>query len=342
MFEKREYTMKKLLWLPVSALLLAVSLVQVGCNGGDDAVEPEPQACMINVTAPVPGRQFLSGDLVDIAWQKQGGPSQVLIQLLKAGNPVATIGTVANDGYQPWTASTLGAQSGNDYSIRVTAVGETGCSDTGPEFTIFDVDGCNFVFTMPDTTSLDAGTQYEITWDSESTTDVVDLELMRMNLGDDSPVGYIASGVANTGAYTWDVDSLHEGTYGFFYLRISDPNVPGCDATSSSFEIVDEDICEIWVNAPQPGTIWHTGEQRTITFTAPNPSTTAVYLSLYQGYLLVRSIGQMNITPGVEQDYLWPVSIGTDPQGNTYRIKVTDAADQYCVGWSGNIIINGN
>lgn len=332
--------MKKLSLSMALILATGLILVQAGCGGDDGPGNPPPESCAITVTGPAGGADYQSGELVRIRWDKQGTASQVLIELLKGGELVDAIGTFANDEYQSWDASTMGAGSGDNFQIRVTAVGESGCTDTGDEFTIINTEGCGFAIATPDTNWLDAGDSYEITWDSQNTTGFVDIELLRGDLPSNEPVGYIVSGTANDGLYEWTVDSLNEGTYAFFYLRISDSNLETCSDATGQFGIVDEDICEIWINQPQPSVVWTVGETRTITFTAPDPNSTAVNINLYEGVQFVNNIASMVPATGLEQSIQWVVdTTGSESPGTTYRIKISDGTDIYCVGWSEDFII---
>ncbi len=329
--------MKKLFKLSVFVFLAAVILIQAGCGDSDDPVEPGPEDCSININFPAAGSSYQSGDQLRIRWDETGSASEVEINLLKGGSLVALIDTVANVESRLWNVDPMGSPSGDDFAIQITAVDEIGCTDTSDEFTIINTTGCALAFTMADTAFLDAGMEYEITWDSSSTTGFLDIELLRADLGDDRPVGYIVSNIQDSGSYLWTVDSLHEGTYGFFFLRISDGNVEGCMTTSETFAINDADICEIWINAPQPGAVWVVGETQEIAFTAVDPTTTHVDISLYEGIQFVNHI-EPNVPvteTGVQQVVQWMVStIGSTSPGTTYKIKVSDSSDGYCVGWS--------
>lgn len=352
--------MKKLTTLPVLLLVAAVFLIQSGCGGDDDPGSPAAEDCSLTITSPTAGASYMNGDDVRIRWTKTGAASQVDIELLKGDGVVGDIGVVNNDNFQLWTATTMGAASGNDFAIRMTAVGEDGCSAQSGRFTIINTEGCTLGFTIdydpddnPDTPfpPLVAGDQFELTWDSYNTAGSVDIELLRGDLPEDDPVGFIASNIPDTGSFMWTVDSLHEGTYEFFYLRISARGVDGCSAVSEYFTIVDPDICEILVNEPQPGAIWNVGELQTVTFTALDPATTRVQIALYQGTQLavpMVSANQVYVlvdVTGMPQDFTWMVDLGSyEPAGNQYRVVVKDADDQYCLGRSGlfTIPVNSN
>nr|MEE4267536.1 Ser-Thr-rich GPI-anchored membrane family protein [Candidatus Krumholzibacteria bacterium] len=334
--------MKKLMVLPLLLLIGGLFLMQAGCGGDDDpATPPQDEDCSLSLTHPVGGSDYLSGDRVVIRWGETGNADEVELELLKAGNLVGSIGVVANDGYQSWDADTMGALSGTDFSIRITAVGESGCTDTGAEFTIINTAGCELSIDFPDSNWLNAGDTFEIVWSSQNTIGSVNIELLRMDLPDDEPVGFIATDTPDDGSFLWTVDSLNQGTYEFFYLRITDSNNSSCFAETGSFGMVDDDICEIWVNDPQPGVTWDEGDHHDIVFTAPYEDTEHVNINLYKGLQFVDFIAVQLPVTGVEQVYDWLVSTGGDTSaGSTYRLKFIDADDPYCVTWSPNFTIN--
>lgn len=320
--------------------ILMLLFLQIGCGGDDSPADPPSEDCSISVTGPLAGALYQVGEHVNINWDETGDASEVVIQLLKGEHVAGTIGTVNNDGYQGWSASTMGAASGGEFAIRVSAQGETGCSDDSAPFSIIDTEGCELAFTMADTAFLDAGMSYDITWQSSNTTGQVEIRLMWF----DRLVGYVASDTEDDGHFSWTVDSFHDGSEDDYYFLISDPDVDGCTATSSTFRINDPDICEIWVQNPQPGVVWANGETRDISFTALDENTTHLNISLYQfqGHQLVAIIASMVPVQetGQEQTYSWLVdaSAGSD-QSTDYRIKITDANDQNCEAWSEDFTI---
>lgn len=330
--------MKKAFFVPFLSLLTFFIFLQIGCGGSDDPATPPPEDCSIDVTGPVPGAEYLEGDHVNINWAETGDASQAVIQLLKGEHVVETIGTVDNDGYQGWAASTMGAASGSDFAIRVTAAGETGCSDDSGRFSIINTVGCGMSFTVGDTARLDEGQDYDITWESNNTSGWVDIQLMRQ----DQPIGIVASNIQDDGHFLWTVDSFHQGTYEYYFLKINDRTVDGCDDETTTFGIIDHNICEMWVHNPQPHVVWEYGETKEISFTALDENTTHVNLRLYEGNQFVNTVAIMVPVEatGVEQFVSWVVDdTGSDTPAITYRIKVIDGNDPYCVAWSADFTI---
>jgi hypothetical protein len=330
--------MKKLLSLVALALVVWPVLTLVGCGGDDDPGTPPTTGCSLEVTHPPAGDDILTGQDLRIRWEQEGNAA-VQIDLLKGGAFVATIATVQSRDNFLWRTTTYGQGSGDDFAIRLSAVGEDDCGDTGGEFEITDTMNCNFAFTFPDTAYLDEGQEFLVTWDSESTTGMVDIELCRQD-DPEFPVGLVAGNLEDTGEYLWTVDSLHQGTYGFYFLKITDDQVSSCTASSDYFQINDENICEITVNEPQPLAVWAEGETRTVAFSAYDDATEMVNISLYQGLVYVNTIAvQVAVTHNVDS-LEWVVdTTGSAAPGHPYRIKVTDAMDSNCVGWSADFTI---
>ena len=332
--------MKKVLGLLVTAIVLVPVLIMAGCGGDDDPGTPQGgEGCSLTVTAPLGGSEYLSGEDLRIRWEQEGGAT-VRIELLKGGNVVSSIASVVGREQYGWNAATLGAESGDDFSIRLTAVGEDGCGDTSDEFTIINTGDCEFNFTMETDQTFNEGDEYLLTWDSESTTGLVDIELWRMDDGDFA-VGLIAADLSNSGQFLWTVDSLNEGTYNLYYFKIRDTRVTGCEAASGTFQMVDENVCEIEVTEPQPGAEWFVGDTRQIRYTALDEETTHVNISLYQGLVYCNTIAQ-NVAVTHGMDALdWVVdNTGAPVPLHTYRIRVSDVDDPYCVGWSADFNIS--
>ncbi len=330
--------MKKLLALAALALVLVPALVLVGCGGDDDPGTPGETGCSLTLTAPTGGASYLAGEELRIRWEQEGSAT-VQVDLLKGGDFVANIASVLGREQYGWNAVTMGAASGDDFAIRLTADGVDGCGDTSEEFEIIDASACDFNFTVEENQAFAEGDDFLITWNSQSTTGLVEIELWRMD-DNDFPVGLIAADVPNTGSFHWSVDSLHAGTYNYYYLKIRDSRVPSCGAASLPFRIVDSNLCSILANSPQPAAVWTEGETRQVQFTAPDDATTEVNISLYQGLVYCNTIAQrVPVTHDIDSVDWVVTSAGAPAPGHTFRIKFTDANDNYCVGWSGDFTI---
>jgi|GEM_PF-1647323 len=350
----KESTMRKYF----SALVLLIAglsiLLYTGCSsddGGGDPVDP----CSIAVTTPGAGSSFLFGEAADIRWSKTGDATGVNITLLKDGTDVGVIKNGAgNLGFYSWSATTFGAGSGDDYTVRVTAVGETGCGDEGPEFSIIDTEGCNFTSTMADyflvapgdtcrldgtfNCALEAGNQVELTWEGVKTSGKVDIELLISDFIDTELVGMIAFNAEDSGSYMWTIDSFNNAAAANgYFIRVSDHQVPECKVESGRFRMLDDDICAQVVDAPELGNEWAAGSTQTIMWT-PDASTTSVELRLYAGSAYVGPIA-LNVAanPG---EYQWTVSrMGHTGTNSLYHIHVLDMADVTCKGISDKFTI---
>jgi hypothetical protein len=260
----------------VLALLALALLPLVGCDSDEEDPNTATGPCGITLTRPLPGEVFLSGESVGeevkIQWRRSGSAAEVKIELLKAGEVVGEIiREEPNDGWYFWRAENLGQPNGADFSVKVSAMDEEGCFDISPEFSLTNVAGCGYDFiTPPDFDPLDPlllvadGSTYEVTWFSQFTTGLVNLELIHVN----DFVGYIATDVPDSlQSYTWTIDSLHEGSGSDYKIRIQDTKVPSCRQLSDPFQMVDLDVCAITVAQPSSGAVLGIGDMTNIVWT---------------------------------------------------------------------------
>lgn len=317
-------------------LLLGMLLLGGGCGGDDDGgSDPPPVACSIeNVGTNLLG-PWQTGDPFYIRWDGQGAAS-VRIELLKAAAVVETIAaSTGNDGYFAWTVSLGELPSGDDYGIRVTASDDAACSGEFNDLSFLNVAGCTFAYGTPEVPDLNAGESYVITWTSERTSGSVVLELWDYPFAAAAElIGDIAIGEPDDGSYTWDpVDSFNFGSYSSFRIRIADAGVPGCEVFSPEFTMFDQDVCELYINGILDGQIFANDDEVTLDIDQVQGSG-LVNLWLYAGNEPV-SGNQSIATNQPVGEYTWTVT-DYDYTGanNSYRIKVIDVDDPYCVGFS--------
>lgn len=330
--------MKKIMAALSVTLLIILSLGLWGC-GSDDPADPPTANCSISVTTPVAGDSYMPGDAdhetIRIRWTHSGDGDFVKIELLKANAVVGVIhpSVSAAIGYYSWTASNLGEANGADFSIRVSTLGEEDCSDTSAMFTMTSIVGCTMDFSNDFPDSVVAGDIFHLTWDSHHTSGQVDIQLRKQ----DQLLAYIATRTEDDGSFDWEVDSFHNGTYDYYFLRIQDSDVDACYADSVTFKMVDDDICSIVVSGPHSGAVWDAGTEQTIMLTATAEVNT-VDLRLFTGNIYVGMIGtdiSMDDFP-----YSWTVNDFGNTQGpNSYRVVATNSDDAYCTGRSGAFTI---
>ncbi len=328
-------TTRNLLPLIVGLALLGITLW--GCGGDDGGGTPQVEDCGITVTAPALATLFQPGDdtqdVCTIRWSSTGDPAGVDITLRKADQEVGTIALAqADNGLYFWTADNMGAANGADYTIRVTASDDDTCYGDSPQFSLVNLDGCNFVFTND---MVDEYTDTEVlnlTWTSQHTSGSVDIELHTLGLG---YLATIAEGTPDDGSFDWNVDSYHFSNYYEFYqLHLVDSSLESCTAVSDTFAILDSDICTIVVVEPAEGDSWSEGESRDIVLDAAI-EVSAVELRLYVGSVFVGLIAQdVDITQA--STYTWTVNDFDQVIGgnSNYRIRAYNVDDQYCVGVS--------
>jgi hypothetical protein len=322
------------------AALMTAALAAAGCGGGGgDGGGNEPQPCSITNVSTGTQVSWLVGvdGPVNIRWDHTGSATAVGIDLLKAGAVVATIAaSTANDGFHAWSPTTAGQPNGSDFGLRVSALGESGCAGERNGLTLRDVSGCSLAWSLAEVDSLMAGEAFELTWTSTATTGSVDIELWQDDLGSEPElVGVVAAGQADDGSYTWDpVDSFHFGTNDWFVLRLSDPAVPGCEAWTEPFRLVDEVVCSCVVSGFPSGATFVKGSTMQIYVEQQNGSG-FVDLRLVAGALPVTG-GTIATHVPAAQYHAWVVTdFGfSDAERTRFRIRATDSADGYCVGQS--------
>ncbi len=332
--------------IPILALLLVLGLilVQVGCSKDkDDPVTPPPD-CSITVTTPVEGRSWFTGEQISVNWNRTTG-DDVMIELFKGADLAGTITpSTANSGFYPWLkATTFEQASGDDYSVKVTHLKVSGCSDQSGLFELIDVSNCwiQFPWSLKDTIpDLTAGNnfEFEIVWLSEHTSGTVDLELWyEPYLQNETLAGIIARDLTDSGSYMWTVDSFNRGTDDSYRFKIRDVDSQVCGDKSITFKLIDEGNCSIEVLGINEGHVYQQGEDLSISFSFEN-SSRVVNLKLYSGNIPVTGgiIADNFDTKNGTVNFIWNVTdFGhSGPYFERFNIRAWDSEDEYCVGKS--------
>lgn len=339
--------MRKATLILALLLVLGLILVQMGCSKDEDPVTPPP-ACKITMDTPqgVDWEFYFTGNDINIRWAKTTG-GNVMIELFKGAVLAGTISaSTENDGFFPWTNSTtFGGDSDEDYSIQVTHLSTTGCSDRTGTFEMIDISNCfiKFPWTSRDTIADQvAGSTFDIPWESGHTTGLLNLELWYEPFsGEGELVGIIAENIAaDSSPYSWVVDTFHRGTDEGYRLKLRDAAVGAhrCLDRSVPFMITDDDNCSVIVLGISDGGSYDPGQIVPLSFDLENSS--GVYkLALYTGRepvtggLITDSFDSQNGTVF----YNWVVEdFGhTGPSFDRYNIVATDVNDEYCVSKNG-------
>ena len=335
------------LWLTGIMILLAAA--HLGCNGDDDPAEPDP--CSLAVTSPQPGASFMTEpqETVNIRWTKTGTATAVRIELLQGGVSVGEIAATAdNDGYHPWTAAVMGGIGGDDFSIRITALGQTDCTATSGVFTIVNTAACSFDFTteiLPETT-LRGGDPLAITWDGSNTTGQVGIELRHGHLNE-VLVGVISLATADDGLYSWTVDSFNDSAHrtvsdpSVYWLKILDADVTTCWTASPDFTLTDDTVYSFNVFLAPSGPNLAAGQVVTVNFLpVGNAGTATVRIALYAGSIVVPGGTIATDLAVADQAYQWTVDdhdfVGG---GSNFNVRVFATQDGYIWGQSANFSI---
>lgn len=346
---------------PFVTVCLAAACFGLALTGGcssDEAPTP-PVACSIELSRPEAADQYIvppiapDDELVTIHWAAAGG-GQVGIELLKGGVVRGDIiAATPNDGFYFWWIAdpedlALLNGTGDDYAVRVTSEDDGTCTDTSPEFRIWDREGCNVEvaidypgWTADPPGDAVAGEEMTITWVPTNTTGSYDIDFFQAfgSTPTDS-IAPIAVGVSGEEFGPWIMHSFHSATSGRYAIRVRDHDDPDCYDFSPAFTMLDPDICVIDVLQPMSAHSPLTeGEQFEIIWGATNTS------GLLDIKLRTNTLQfVVTVASGVAANlgaFNWTVD--TDGfQGEVdqqYRLFIYDAADEYCSGSSGSFRI---
>ncbi|MCP4292235.1 MAG: hypothetical protein GY780_10440 [bacterium] len=326
----------------LAIVLSIVTTVFWGCGSDDDPVDPPAADCAISLISPNAGESFIPGDAdhqtVNIRWSEEGDSPTVNIELLKGGNLVGLISSsvVNSGGFYRWVANNMGADNGDDFSIRVTANDDNTCFGTSGEFSLTSIIGCSmsitssFVDEHEEPLVFQAGEHYELTWDHANTTGSVSIELWKQ----DQNLGYVTeTPIANTGTFDWLIDSLHNGTYSYYVLKVRDSEVSECVAESPMFPMVDSQVCSITISNPGSDEVWIEGTSEDIDMTF-SPDVSMVDLRMYVGNIYLGTIMTNVLVEDFPFTWLSVNDYGNTQGSSFYRIRAVNTEDQYCVGIS--------
>jgi len=340
----KEDTMRP--WVSSTLIFGGFMLLLAGCGGGG-GTDPEPQACSLTVLAPQVGASFPSGVPANIRWEKTGQADAVSIELWQAGAKVGTVvASTENDLFYPWSADVLGGVGG-DFTIRITAVGEAGCTAESGVFAIANTAACEINETMafdPDPT-LTAGDDFPITWQSHDTLARVGIELRYGHNIDEVLVGTIARDTPDDGEFIWAVDSFNDAGHRsvtdntHYWLRIFAEDISGCEGHSSDFELVDDEICSstVWLAPSQ--SLYAAGDTIQIGYSvSPWSVGETVKMRLYGGNTPVPggyiTLPEEDLPAEGGATLKWVVDDYGFPGSSVFRVRVIKLTDEYCWGES--------
>lgn len=344
--------MRKAINLLTLLTLVSILLIQVGCSSDEEETVAPPPACSIVLDDFNSWDYFFSGETINIRWTKTTG-GNVMIQLYNGPNPVDFITSeTSNSGYYPWLkCSTLGQPSGEDFSIKVTHLDDSNCTDQTNTFEIIDVSNCYVRFNWSEKDTIPhqiAGDVLVVDWESDNTAGEVDLELWaKPALGSLELVGVIVENLTNTGSYNWTVDTFNYGTGYLYSLKIIDSQYSDCLDYSIRFGITDNDVCTMEVLGINGGQTYDPGDIIPITFLMEN-SSGIVDLKLYSGNNQVPE-PPMNGIIALDYDTMngtavfnWSVTAMDygEPDYTRFNVRAFDVDDESCVGRSSNFTIS--
>lgn len=154
--------------LPVARLPLAFLVALcAGCAGDQPADTGEaPVACSITGVGTGVRTSWTIGidPPAQVRWLHSGDAASVRIDLLKHGAAVAVIAdTTENDGYYHWVPDLRGLAGGSGFGLRISAIGEPGCSGEVNGLTLLDYSSCHLAWTLDLPENTLAGMSLDLT-----------------------------------------------------------------------------------------------------------------------------------------------------------------------------------
>jgi hypothetical protein len=292
-----------------------------GC-GDDSPTSTTPPPCSIEITSPTADDCIIGGAPGWITWDHEGG-GEVRIELFKGASLVRTIySRTANDGLASWTVNQGGQPTGDDYTIRISGLGDRECTDTSEPLYIVNPDDCEFTLLYPNPTRPPywaEGDTVTILWESVNTCGWVDINILEGN----QVLTSIGPRVPNTGSYTWPVEAY--GTGNIFYLfEIRNADLDECRALAG-VRIEGVRDCELIVVTPEQHERWEVGSTQPIVWTSD-------FLGPRQLSLWWAPDGEIPVQLGViidglndDSPYLWVVHTFGHGPGASFRIQVKES-----------------
>ena len=177
-----------------------------------------------------------AGDKCLVAWTYTGNPGDLKIELLKGGTSykiikASTSAGKGGAGSYTWTIPKAQA-TGNDYSVKVTAVANGNCSATS---NTFGIAGPSITLTSPTGgENWKAGEKRAITWNYTGSPGNVKIVLLKGGTSYKTIVSGKSAGKSNSGSYTWTIPKKQ--TAGTDY-QVSITAGSSSSATSANFSI---------------------------------------------------------------------------------------------------------
>lgn len=290
----------------------------------------------ITVTSPNGGESLVGGGTYQIRWTSLNLSSSenVNISFISLGGTKVLIATVPNSGLYNWTPPYGNGSPG--IKIYISSATNSFVFDTSDG--TFDVAGSSqpsITVTSPnggETWAIGkAGATYPIIWSSSGFNSGATVSIFLLNATTNAHIYTIASGISNTGSYTWGTYNT-PGSYKIEVL-VGDNNGSASDNSNTAFTITDVGVVQpsITVTSPNGGEVWNVGETHTITWQSTGlPTGATVTISLINPDISdsnIRKSYPIITVAASSGTYVWTVPNITGSQAKISIFSGTAAAD---------------
>jgi formylglycine-generating enzyme required for sulfatase activity len=274
--------------------------------------------CSIRVIYPNGGESWPTGSTQNITWEESGFCGSSKVELVRNGSVCMRLADVASGTSCVWQSVGQCGGSTEGYKIRVTDW-TTQASDESDETFSIPFGVCSINVSSPTGGEIwPVGSTQTITWSASGACGpTVKIDLLR----EGAVCRTVASGVANSGSYTWHSAWQCGGNTDGYAIRVTDWNTGASDQSSETFSIPGG-ACSILVTYPDGGEYWPPEGSQTITWEKSGNCGPTVKIELLRSGSVCQTIASGAVNDG---SYTWEqVERCTRFTEQSYRVRVTD------------------
>lgn len=295
----------------------------------------------ITLSKPTGGESLIGGSAYNIQWNGNGGNDPVSVEIFFSDNGGTTYNSTATGQPQSGTfAWSVPMINTNKARIRVVS--------TDAESRQASAESADFTIKVPHTVQLTSpnggelltgGSTFSIKWTTSGGTGLT-ISLFLSTDGGASYPTTIASGIADSGSYTWTVPSIDASNARLKASATNSLSETVEDASDADFSI-DSTAPFLTILSPSAGTVWREGVQSinwsvTEAVGLKKNSLNISYSTDDGGnWSVITSLGDSSFTT-----YSWTVPAATNTENARMRISVFDNIGRTGMSISGRFTID--